>query len=151
MSHERVLVLAVSLALACAAKTAVESDASEPRAEPVVFVEATPDPAQHAGTHRAAEVVSEGPSEQDRERAKVLYMEGAQRYESGDYQGALERFEQAYQLVGLPALRFNIARCHRQLGDTLTACAELADLLADPGVDASLRETAVQESNSLGC
>jgi hypothetical protein len=111
MSCERALALAAGLALACAAKPAVEVDASEPRAEPLVFVEAAPDPVEHAGLSGVTTAASQepGPSERDREHAKLLYMEGMQRYEMGDHAGALELFERAYQLVRMPALRFNRA------------------------------------------
>lgn len=38
-------------------------------------------------------------------------------FERGNYSAALASFEQAYQLKQVPRLLFNIAQCHRQLGN----------------------------------
>jgi tetratricopeptide (TPR) repeat protein len=50
-------------------------------------------------------------------RARELFREGAERFKSGDFRGALERFEQAYQLDPNPILVYNMARAHESLGD----------------------------------
>lgn len=138
---------ALSLVLACATQPASEPASAEP-AEPVVFVEAVPGPTQPTGPQPSP---TTGPSELDRERAKSLFTEGMKRYEAGDIAGAVEHFEQAYQLVPLPALRFNIARSRAQLGDIAGACADYAELLADPEVTDGIRETATQELARLQC
>jgi len=135
----------LGLALACASKPADESVASDPVAEPVLFVEASPAP------ERASVTEASGSTEQDRERAKQLYQSGVEHFEAGDLASALEQFEQAYQLAPLPALRFNIARTREQLGDTAGACATHAELLADPQADDRLREAALQAITRLGC
>jgi tetratricopeptide (TPR) repeat protein len=140
-----------SLALSCANKPASESPATEPGAEPVVFIEAAPDPqARRPGPEQPPDA-GQGPSELDRERAKQLFIEGVALYEAGDLEGAVERFEQANQLAPMPALRFNIARIRQQLGDTVGACAAYAELLADPNTDESIREHASRARIELGC
>lgn len=138
----------LGLALACASKPADESVASDPVAEPVLFVEASPAPERASGTESSE---ATGSTEQDRERAKQLYQSGVEHFEAGDLASALEQFEQAYQLAPLPALRFNIARTREQLGDTAGACATHAELLADPQADDRLREAALQAITRLGC
>lgn len=143
----------LSLALACVAKPAGEPVASEPVAsEPVMFVEVPPDPAQvQAIDSTQSSATSDGASDEDRERAKALFGEGLALFEAGDLAEAIVRFEQAYQLTPLPALRFNIARTRAQLGDTLGACADYAELLADPEADDRIRESALHEITRLGC
>jgi tetratricopeptide (TPR) repeat protein len=60
----------------------------------------------------------------DYERAKALF-DGAQiHYEQKEYEAALAGYRGAYKLTGAPEIMFNIAQCHRLLGqreDALTA------------------------------
>jgi tetratricopeptide (TPR) repeat protein len=49
-------------------------------------------------------------------RAKQLYLDGDARYAEGDYEGARQRFEEAYRLSGRPALLFNIANALERMG-----------------------------------
>jgi tetratricopeptide (TPR) repeat protein len=51
------------------------------------------------------------------ERAKELFREGATKFRAGDFQGALELFEQAYALDPHPVLVYNIARAREGLGE----------------------------------
>ena len=142
--------MCLSLALACATKPGGESVASDSPGEPVLFVEASPDPTRASDSTQGA-AAEDGLGVEDRERAKQLFQAGTERYEAGDLAGALEQFEQAYLLAPLPALRFNIARTREQLGDTPGACASYAELLADPEANDSLRDAATQELTRLGC
>jgi tetratricopeptide (TPR) repeat protein len=50
------------------------------------------------------------------ERAKALFTTGNRHYELGEFTQALEVYKQAYRVKALPAFQFNIAQCHRKLG-----------------------------------
>jgi len=54
----------------------------------------------------------------DKEKAKEHYREGQKLFNLGKFQEASVAFETAYQLHDAPALLFNLAQCHRQLGNT---------------------------------
>src|SRR5262249_49133839 len=50
------------------------------------------------------------------EAARTLARKGTSLYDLGKYPEALEAFESAYQKKPVPGLLFNIAQCHRQMG-----------------------------------
>ncbi len=50
------------------------------------------------------------------ERAKTLFAQGNQHYALGEFVSALEFYRRAYRIKPLPAFLFNIAQCHRKLG-----------------------------------
>ena len=50
-------------------------------------------------------------------KAKALYKDGMKAYDVGDFNGALTLYSEAYKLTQLPGFLFNIAQCHRQLGN----------------------------------
>ncbi|WP_164008512.1 tetratricopeptide repeat protein [Pyxidicoccus trucidator] len=49
-------------------------------------------------------------------RARARFSEGNLAYDVGDFDKALKSFSEAYRLKPLPAFLFNMAQCHRQLG-----------------------------------
>ncbi len=51
------------------------------------------------------------------EEARARFAEGSAAYERGDFRGALKAFDAAYTLAPLPGFLFNVAQCHRQLGE----------------------------------
>jgi tetratricopeptide (TPR) repeat protein len=51
------------------------------------------------------------------ERAKALFVQGNQHYSLGEFSPALEFYKRAYRFKPLPAFLFNIAQCHRKLGN----------------------------------
>ena len=63
---------------------------------------------------RAAPAPGEPPKSEV--NAKDLYGLAEGEYDLGHFQKALELFEQVYKAKKIPALLFNIAQCHRQLG-----------------------------------
>ena len=63
--------------------------------------------------------IDEGPTE----RAKALFATGNKHYELGEYALALEVYKKAYRVKALPAFQFNIAQCHRKLGQHKEAIA----------------------------
>jgi hypothetical protein len=56
-------------------------------------------------------------------QARVKFSEGNAAYEQGNFREALKSFEAAYQLAPLPGFLFNVAQCHRQLGDFAQAAS----------------------------
>lgn len=53
----------------------------------------------------------------DKDKAKAEYVAGSKSYDLNEFAAALEHFKNAYREESDPALLFNIAQCHRQLGD----------------------------------
>src|SRR5205814_6984591 len=67
------------------------------------------------------------------ELARSLYEKGQRQYDLGHFADARQLFESAYQAKAAPALLFNIAQCHRKLGDLRDAAALYSSFLrADP-------------------
>jgi len=66
-----------------------------------------------------AALVQDGPVE----RAKDLFAQGKKHYELGEFTPALELYKRAYRAKALPAFLFNIAQCHRKLGQHKDAIA----------------------------
>src|SRR5262245_8771717 len=53
---------------------------------------------------------------ENKQAARDAYKEGSRLYDLMDYRGALEAFKKAYVNYEEPTLLFNIAQCHRYLG-----------------------------------
>jgi tetratricopeptide (TPR) repeat protein len=66
----------------------------------------------------------------NREIAKKHYELGEKLYEYGDYNKALGEFNKAYDLAPIPALMFNMGRCHEKLGDLKQAVSHYQRFLA---------------------
>ena len=66
--------------------------------------------------------------------ARSLYEKGQRQYDLGHFADARQLFESAYQAKAAPALLFNIAQCHRKLGDLRSAASLYRSFLrTDPG------------------
>lgn len=76
------------------------------------------------------------------ERAKVLFAQGNQHYNLGEFAQALEQYKRAYRAKPLPAFLFNIAQCHRKLGQHQEAVAMYQSYLA--GVPNAQNKTMVE-------
>ena len=57
------------------------------------------------------------------DKAKGLFAEGNEHYNLGEFAPALERYKLAYRVKPLAAFQFNIAQCHRKLGQYQDAIA----------------------------
>ena len=57
------------------------------------------------------------------DRAKAIFAEGNQHFNLGEFAPALERYKTAYRILPLAAFQFNIAQCHRKLGQYKDAIA----------------------------
>ncbi len=55
--------------------------------------------------------------ETDEQKARVLFADGQKAYDVGEFERALSLYSEAYKLKTLPGFLFNIAQCHRQLGN----------------------------------
>lgn len=53
----------------------------------------------------------------DEAKARTLFSDGQKAYDVGQFPQALELYSEAYKLKPLPGFLFNIAQCHRQLGN----------------------------------
>ncbi len=62
-----------------------------------------------APTHVAAQ------SDADKAKARGYYVAGKKAFDKGDYATALNEYNQAYTLMPLPGLLFNIGQCYRNL------------------------------------
>lgn len=56
-----------------------------------------------------------------RAQAREHFTTGVERYEAGDYQAALEQFQEAYRIAPHPSVRVNMANCYEQLNRPLEA------------------------------
>ncbi|QSQ28380.1 tetratricopeptide repeat protein [Pyxidicoccus parkwayensis] len=65
---------------------------------------------------RAAEATVAVVTPTAEEQARARFAEGNLAYDVGDFAKALKSFSEAYQLKPLPGFLFNMAQCHRQLG-----------------------------------
>jgi tetratricopeptide (TPR) repeat protein len=61
---------------------------------------------------------------EDKDKARAAYLRATQHYELGEYRHALDAFKDAYRNFGDPAFLFDLAQCHRQLGDNEQAIRE---------------------------
>lgn len=86
--------------------------------------------------------------------ARLLYESGAEALQNGDYQTALDRFQQAYSLSRRPQLLYNIGTTQDRLRRDREALASFRQFLAEvpdhprrPEVEARVRalETAIAE------
>jgi len=57
------------------------------------------------------------------DRAKAIFAEGNQHFNLGEFAPALEKYKTAYRIKPLAAFQFNIAQCHRKLGQYKEAIA----------------------------
>ncbi len=75
-----------------------------------------------------------------RERARSEFGRGVERYEAGDFSGALEAFQEAYRLAPHPSVRVNMANCYEELGRPLEAIFHFERFLQESeGVSAAQR------------
>jgi tetratricopeptide (TPR) repeat protein len=84
------------------------------------------------------------------DRAKALFAIGNRHYELAEYPQALETYRKAYRAKALPAFQFNIAQCHRKLGQHREAIQMYqAYLVGVPNADnKALVESLIAESRA---
>jgi tetratricopeptide (TPR) repeat protein len=94
-----------------------------------------------ASSFAFAEVAQGDRPGDDLEAARVAARRGTSLYDLGKYSEALDSFETAYQRKAVPALLFNIAQCHRQLGHLEQAARVYKSYLRTDPPEASARQT----------
>lgn len=77
-------------------------------------------------------------SDDARSRAKALTAEGRRLYEQGDYEGALRKFSDAFDVFPAAKIQFNLGQAYRGLARDVEAIAAFEEFLArerdaDPG------------------
>jgi PEGA domain len=90
-----------------------------------------------------------------RSRARALLQQGGQLYESGDYAGALEKFEAAYKLVPSPKLFFNMGQAYRGLARPVAGIEAFERFVAEardasPSLRAEAQELIAALSRQVG-
>ena len=65
--------------------------------------------------------LSTTPAKADATKARAHYERGTSLFQVGEYRRALDEFKQAHIEKGDPAFLFNIAQCHRLLGESKEA------------------------------
>jgi hypothetical protein len=70
------------------------------------------------------------PAGEAKAQARVKFNAGNVAYAQGDFRKALGAFEAAYELLPLSGFLFNVAQCHRQLGDFARAASSYRRYLA---------------------
>lgn len=97
----------------------------------------------------AAPLRAEPPSPADLTLARQFFDLGRTYYDQGDYEKALDAFEQSYRLSRKPALLHNIAKCQESLGRLEAAVASYERFLRESGqrdatIDARIRNLKVR-------
>jgi tetratricopeptide (TPR) repeat protein len=64
-------------------------------------------------------------------KARALFEEGNNHYKLGEFTQALDKYKLAYRVKPLAAFQFNIAQCHRKLGQHKEAIAMYQAYLVD--------------------
>ena len=65
--------------------------------------------------------VTRAASPEDKTKAREHFQNGLVHYDLGEFGEALSQFKDAYRMVQDPAFLFNIAQCHRRLGQNVEA------------------------------
>jgi hypothetical protein len=79
------------------------------------------------------------PTEEDMKKASKLFDEAEKKFKIGEYKLALEDYKTSYLLTGEPALLFNIAQCHRFMGNDQEAIKSYKIFLRDANPDENTR------------
>lgn len=82
-------------------------------------------------------------------QVETLSAEGAQSFRAGDYEKAIELFEQAYALDPVPNLLYNIGRCYEQMEQWDEAIAQYERFMVAPDVESEARSHAMERVQSL--
>lgn len=83
------------------------------------------------------------------ERVENLSAEGAEHFAEGEYEEAIAKFEEAYELEPVPNLLFNIGRCYEQLEDWERAEHHYEEFVRSPDIDDDARDQAMDRVRSM--
>lgn len=89
------------------------------------------------------------PEVSQEEQARALRRDGEDRYFEGDYEGALQAFEDARALSAHSTDLFNIGRIHEEMGQLPEALARYEEFVAQPNVPLEERAAAAERIEVL--
>lgn len=123
-----------------------------------VFIEASdlaapeqPDPDMPSDAPPEPEPTVKASSADAQLAAKQAYAMAVERFEAHDYAGALRHFELAHAHYPHPAMQYNIAHCHEELGHRAEACTAYGKVEVDVNADAGMRQDAARSRQRLSC
>lgn len=90
-----------------------------------------------------------GSTEQEKDKATELSDQAIAKFQAKDYQGAVDLFNQAYEIDPNPNYLFNIGRVYEEAGDLEKAVEFYAKFVKQPGVDLDSREVALDRLKVL--
>lgn len=88
-------------------------------------------------------------AEERARKVEQLAGEGAQAYNDGDYEEAIELFEDAYELEQVPNLVYNIAKSYEKMEDYDRAVEHYREFAISPDVDSEARASAIERIERL--
>lgn len=104
----------------------------------------------HAGLGMRAEPVAEDVAvDPEYEKAARLRKEAEDRFFEEDFDGAIEKFEAAYELSPHPTDLFNMGRIHEEKGELAQALARYEEFVAQPKVSLEERGVAAERIKVL--
>lgn len=83
------------------------------------------------------------------QQVEQLSAEGAELFGEDDFEGAIDRFTEAYELEPVPNLLFNIARCYEELEDWESAEDYYDQFVRSPDVDSEARDLAMDRITAV--
>ena len=92
---------------------------------------------------------ADAPDIHPEDQARARRRDGEDRYFEGDYEGALQAFEDAHELSPHPTDLFNIGRIHEEMGQLPEALARYEAFVAQPNVPLEERAAAAERIEVL--
>lgn len=83
------------------------------------------------------------------EQVEALSHEGAEHFNDGEFEAAIEKFEEAYELEPVPNLLYNIGHCYEQLEDWEQAQHYYEEFIRSPDADSDARDHAMDRVETL--
>jgi tetratricopeptide (TPR) repeat protein len=106
-------------------------------------------PAEGAAPSESPEGTETGATEEAKSEAESLSEKAIAEFSAKNYVGAVELFQQAYELDPQPNYLFNIGRVYEEAGEFEKAVEHYAKFVKQPGVDLDSREVALERLRVL--
>lgn len=106
-------------------------------------------PAPEATPPETAEGPETGSTEEEKDEAESLSDKAIAEFSAKNYAGAVELFQQAYEIDPNPNYLFNIGRVYEEAGEFEPAVEYYAKFVKQPGVDLDSREVALERLRVL--
>jgi hypothetical protein len=85
-----------------------------------------------AGMQVQGAALAAEPTAADRETARTLLIDGREKLSAGDAKGALQSFQAAHAIMGVPTTGLDLARAQAALGDLVGARATALGVASPP-------------------